>query len=94
MNSINNIFSEKNIPKLKLIGRDCEIIYQTIKFKGVIINETKNTLQIKTENGKKIIPKEESQILITINNQKYKIDGKYIKGRHEDRIKHRMKRKW
>jgi len=85
---------EKNILKIRLIGQPCEIIYTGRTFLGEIKNETKNTWQIMTKRGLKTIPKHESKIRIKLNNQKYEIDGNRLKGRHEDRIKSRMKRKW
>ncbi|WP_455139205.1 ribonuclease P protein subunit [Candidatus Hodarchaeum mangrovi] len=94
---MNNSFplnTEKNLLKIRLIGLNCTIIYSGKEFTGQIIDETRNTLKILSNNGVKIIPKENSSLIIMINEQKYKIDGKYLKGRHEDRIKHRMKRKW
>ncbi len=86
--------SEKEIFKIRLIGLSCEIIYEGKEFTGQIQKETKNTWQIKTKEGLKTIPKENSLLQVTINNQKYEINGSRMKGRHEDRIKQRMKRKW
>ena len=94
MNSIIPLNNENNILKIRLIGVNCTIIYLGKEFTGQIIDETKNTLKIQTSKSVKIIPKENSSLIILINENKYKIDGKYLKGRHEDRIKHRMKRKW
>ena len=85
---------EKGLLKIRLIGRICEIYYDGKQFTGQIRNETKNTWQIMTNNGQKIIPKENSTLRIKINDQKYEINGSRMKGRHEDRIKQRMKRKW
>lgn len=86
--------SEKNLSKIRLIGQNCEIIYSGKKFDGQIRKETKNTWQIQTNTDLKIIPKDCSTLRLTIRNQKYEINGSRMKGRHEDRIKHRMKRKW
>jgi len=86
--------SEKNLLKIRLIGQNCEIIYSGKEFTGQIRIETKNTWQIQTNSGLKIIPKDCSTLRLTINNHKYEINGSRMKGRHEDRIKHRMKRKW
>ena len=86
--------SEKNLSKIRLIGMNCEISYSGIEFKGKIRNETKNTWQIETDDKVKTVPKDQSKLRITINNQKYEINGNRMKGRHEDRIKQRIKRKW
>ena len=85
---------EKNIIKMRLIGEKCELLYAGKQFIGEIKTETKNTWQILTAQGLKTIPKNQSTLQIIINNQKYSINGNRMKGRHEDRIKQRMKRKW
>ncbi|MHA2237830.1 MAG: ribonuclease P protein subunit [Candidatus Hodarchaeales archaeon] len=79
---------------MRLIGKKAEITYNEKIFLGKIRNETKNTLEIKTETGVKTIPKDQMMIQIDLEDQQIIIDGKQLKGRHEDRIKHRMKRKW
>ena len=63
-------------------------------FSGYLNNETKNTFQIITKSGLKILPKDQARVQIEINNQLITIEGTQLKGRHEDRIKRRMKRKW
>ncbi|UCE12231.1 MAG: ribonuclease P protein subunit [Candidatus Heimdallarchaeota archaeon] len=83
-----------NITKIRLIGQQCQINYAGKKFSGQISNETKNTWQILTINGLRTIPKNQSVITIEINNQLYEINGQQLKGRHEDRIKRRIRRKW
>ncbi len=85
---------ERNILKIRLIGQQCEINYAGKLFSGKIRNETKNTWQIMTIKGLKIIPKDQSLLRIAINNQVYEINGIQMKGRYEDRIKRMRKRKW
>jgi RNase P/RNase MRP subunit p29 len=86
--------SESNILKIRLIGEHCKVKYIDKIFTGIIKNESKNTWQIMTTNGLKIIPKKNSILQIEFNEQIYEINGNRMKGRHEDRIKQRMKRKW
>jgi len=90
----NNPSLERNILKIRLIGQQCEINYSGKLFSGKIRNETKNTWQIMTIKGLKIIPKDQSLLRIAINNQVYEINGIQMKGRYEDRIKRMRKRKW
>ncbi len=85
---------EKSILKIRLIGRQCCLNYSGFTFSGTIINETKNTWNIMTEKGLKIIPKDNSTLQIKLSDKLYEIDGIKLKRRHEDRIKNRMKRKW
>ncbi|MHA2107009.1 MAG: ribonuclease P protein subunit [Candidatus Hodarchaeales archaeon] len=84
----------KNITKLRLIGIHAQITCYGNMYMGEIINETKNTIEIRTPRGIKLIPKDQAIIQIQINDQLINIHGNQLKGRHEDRIKHRMKRKW
>lgn len=85
---------ERNLLKIRLINQHCEIKYSGKLFSGQIRNETKNTWELMTEKGLKRIPKDQSKLQITINNQSYEINGNQMKGRHEDRIKRMRKRKW
>ena len=85
---------ERNLLRIRLINLHCEIEYSGKVFSGQIKNETKNTWEIMTTTGSKMIPKDQSKLRITINNQSYEINGKQMKGRHEDRIKRMRKRKW
>lgn len=86
--------AEKSLLKIRVIGRQCEIKYAEKIFSGRIENETRNTWKIRTLNGLKMIPKDHAKLQITINNHNYEINGNQMKGRHEDRIKRRRKRKW
>ncbi len=86
--------AEKSLLKIRVIGRQCEIKYAEKIFSGRIENETRHTWKIRTLNGLKMIPKDHAKLQITINNHNYEINGNQMKGRHEDRIKRRRKRKW
>lgn len=70
-----------------LIGEEAEIIgaenKTLIGIQGMIIDETKNTLEISTKKGNKKIIKEQ----ITIRIKEKTIEGKNIQGRTETRIK-------
>jgi RNase P/RNase MRP subunit p29 len=66
-----------------LIGKKAEIHYNSHNFKGMIVNETKNTIQIKTQQGIKTLLKQAS--IIKINNKTVK--GKDIIIRPQDRLK-------
>lgn len=85
---------ERNLLRIRLINRQCEIEYSGNVFSGQIRNETKNTWEIMTTTGPKTIPKDQAKLRITIHNQSYEINGNQMKGRHEDRIKRMRKRKW
>jgi RNase P/RNase MRP subunit p29 len=67
----------------EFIGKKAEIHWNKKIFQGTIIDETKNTLMIRTASGDKKILKNTSKIII--NNQI--IQGETITRRPEDRIK-------
>ncbi len=86
----------KYLPKHELIGLEVEIIDAKIEnykgIHGIVIDETKNTLKIKTEKGVKTVIKEFCTFLFYINGFIVKIDGKLLKGRPWERIKKRIKK--
>ncbi len=77
----------KDMMRSEFIGSEIEVIdsknKSLIGLKGKVINETKNTLTIKTKDSRKKIIKE--QITIKINEKV--INGEKISIRPEERIK-------
>jgi ribonuclease P protein subunit POP4 len=73
----------------ELIGEHIEITNSTNKtqlgLKGQVIDETKNTIKIKTNQGEKTILK--SSIDFKIKSKEIIIKGNTIKKRTEDRLK-------
>ena len=69
--------------KKEFIGKKAKITYSNLTFTGKVVDETKNTITIKTEKGKKKVIKQNSIIEI----QGKKINGTEITKRPEDRIK-------
>ncbi len=71
----------------ELIGREVEIIdsrnKSLIGVKGKIIDETRKTLMIESNDKKRLILKE--QVMLSIEG--VKVDGKKIANRPEDRIR-------
>ena len=70
----------KDFIKEEFIGLRIQVYKSKIKslegLYGEIIDETKNTFVIKTENGIKIVPKESSKFLFFYNDYIIFIDGK------------------
>jgi len=81
----------KDLVRHELIGLYIEILGSNnqclIGIKGKIVDETKNTLSIKQTNETKKIMKDQVVLMVKINNQKVKINGKVLVGRPEDRLK-------
>ena len=85
------MFKIKNIIKHELIGLQIKIADSNNKanvgLSGKIINETKFTITIKTNKGKKMLFKNNIKFETKVNNKTIKIDGKLLIGRPEDRVK-------
>lgn len=83
---------EKKLKKGELIGKTIKIIDSknkaNIGLQGKIIDETKNTLQIKTREGKKkVLIKRNIAFTIKMGNKELKIKGREIQLAPEERIK-------
>jgi ribonuclease P protein subunit POP4 len=92
------MITPKNLIKHELIGLEVEIADSTNKFqvgvKGLVVDETKNTLAIETEKGMKKIQKKGSVFIFKISSEKkVKVNGNKIAVRPEDRLKLKVK-KW
>lgn len=81
-----------------LIGEQITIEYVDKEFKmsGIVINETRNTLQIKeNKTGKiKTFPKNRINLIRKYKGSNIRIAGKQLKGRPEERIKLEPKKMW
>jgi len=92
------MITPKNLIKHELIGLEVEIAESTNKFqvglKGLVVDETKNTLIIETEKGMKKIQKKGSTFIFKISDEKkVKVNGNKISVRPEERLKLKVK-KW
>ena len=83
--------TKSNILKHELIGLDVEVVdannKSQIGLKGKVVDETRNTLIIKSQKGEKKILKKDLKIQISVSGEKIIITGKKLVGRPEDRIK-------
>jgi ribonuclease P protein subunit POP4 len=93
------MITSKNIFYHELIGLYSKVIKSSneslIGICGNIIDETKKTISIETDNNSelKIIPKDISVFLISLpNGEVVEIEGKILVSRPEDRIKKRYKK--
>ncbi|KYC44909.1 MAG: Ribonuclease P protein component 1 [Candidatus Methanofastidiosum methylothiophilum] len=70
-----------------LLGKNVEVIQCSNRYevgiKGLVIEDTKNTIKIRTENGVKVLIK--NNIILMVNDRK--IDGNLLIGKEEERIK-------
>ena len=84
------MINKKNLLNHEFIGLKIKVINK--KINGIIIDETKNTFQIRTNKGDKIIPKKNNEFKIHDN----KINGNKIIQRPQNRLKkkYKVKNKW
>lgn len=70
-----------------LLGKQVEVIQSSNRYevgiKGLVVEDTKNTIKVRTEKGVKILIK--NSIILMINDKK--IDGNSLIGKEEERIK-------
>jgi len=91
--------NEKNIVRHELIGLPIELVKSTDAkkqgTKGIIIDETKKMLLVRTEAGEKLVEKSISTFrLILPDGKKVEIEGKLLLGRPEERLKKKFPQKW
>lgn len=81
----------KDILRMELIGNEVEIVKAKNRslngVKGKIINETKNMITIKTDQGLKNIIKDQVVFRMNFNNKTLEIEGRKLVNRPEDRLK-------
>ncbi len=87
-----------NFLRHELIGLKAEVVKATsdgYKISGTIIDETRNTLKIKTGNGEKTVPKDCVTIEFTLPGETImRVDGKLLVSRPEERIKKKYRIKF
>ncbi len=82
----------RNVLQHELIGLEVEVTESTNLYlegkKGIIMDETRNTLTIKEEGELKMLPKKEIVFSVkTPEGEKVKVKGRKIVARPEDRTK-------
>lgn len=87
------------VAQLELIGLQAKVVkskqpsYKGIR--GMVIDETRNTLVIRHKNKDKVVVKDISLFHFTLpDGTIVEIDGNAILGRPEDRVKKHFRRRW
>ena len=80
-----------NILRHELIGLKVRVRDSTCRsylgIKGEVVDETRNMLYIRTENGVKAVPKSTCKFVFTLDGGvKVEVDGLKLVGRPEDRL--------
>ena len=86
----------RNILRHEIIGLEAEVIRSTNPslegIKGIIIDETKYTIVLKTARGWKRVLKHLVVLRMVLpGGKRVIIEGKYLVGRPEDRLKRRLR---
>ena len=88
----------ENIARYELIGLDARISGGTNKsqkrIKGIIKDETRNTLTLNQKGVDKVIAKGEASFIFNLGGTLVEVEGKNLIGRPEDRVKKKPKRDW
>ncbi|MES0326125.1 MAG: ribonuclease P protein subunit [Candidatus Bathyarchaeia archaeon] len=81
----------------ELVGLEVEVLQDSnpsnVKLRGKVVDETMKTLVIQSA-GLKRIAKEHAVLKFSLDGVAVKVEGKYLIGRPEDRVKKQNKRKW
>lgn len=85
-----------DILKHEFVGLVVEVVWSknpdAVGIVGHIIDETRNTITIKTRKGSKSLAKDTCTFLFTMpNGDKIKVEGHRLVGRPEDRVKKKQK---
>ncbi|MBU4501792.1 MAG: ribonuclease P protein subunit [Nanoarchaeota archaeon] len=80
-----------DLVRSELIGLEVEVVEagnkSLVGLKGLIVDETKNTLSIERGDVIKKVLKSQVMLNILFDGQTFQIDGKVLVGRPEDRLK-------
>ena len=80
-----------DIVRSELIGLEAEVTRagnkSLVGLRGLIIDETKNTLSIERDGVVKKVIKSQVMLNILFDGQTFQIDGRVLVGRPEDRLK-------
>ena len=89
--------TEKNLAGHEWIGLEASVESATDankqKLAGKIVNETKNTLQLQTKNGEKIVPKKEVKLKVRLESGWTELNTKNWCFSPENRVKAFFKNK-
>lgn len=91
--------SPLNLFRHELIGLETQVVKSRdpthVSRCGKIVGESKEMIQISTEEGEILLPKEVCVFSIKLpDGELVQIDGGLLRGRPEDRMKKRISRRW
>jgi len=91
-------FKPVDILRHELIGLNVKVMLDSNPYNtslsGRVVDESRNTLTIRHDDRDRIIPKGNALFRFTLPTGGVDVEGSYIVGRPEDRVKRKMKRRW
>ena len=87
----------ENLIRHELIGLKAHVVesdaLQLVSTRGLVIDETRNTIRIETRRGNKTVPKSVATIDFTLpDGRVVRVEGARLLGRSESRLKARVRR--
>jgi len=87
----------ENILQHEIIGLRAEVFWSRnpcqVGIRGLVVDETMNTVTLRTERGDKKIIKDQVKLLLELpDGLKVLVDGRELRGRPEERLKKRVRR--
>jgi len=91
--------SARNVLTHELIGLDVRVLESSnpsnISIHGDVVDESRNTLMIRHEGKVKRLEKKTSVFVFKLQDcTSVEVDGSFLVGRPEDRVKRKTKRRW
>lgn len=81
---------KRDFMRQEFIGLEVEVVssgHVGYLMKGVVVDETKNTLVIASDNRERVVPKPGNEFEFTYESKRFRVRGSEIQYRPEDRIK-------
>jgi ribonuclease P protein subunit POP4 len=80
----------RDVSREELIGRSIEVVESgnpTLKgLKGLVVDETKNTLVVRSTDKERVLLKAEIRFAVTIGHERFTVDGSQLLRRPEKRM--------
>jgi ribonuclease P protein subunit POP4 len=91
--------SPQNLFRHELIGLEAHVVNSRdpshVSHSGKIVGESKEMIQMDTDDGEILLPKEVCVFRIKLpDGDLVQVDGDLLRGRPEDRLKKRVSRRW
>ena len=87
-----------NILMHELIGLEVKVVDDSnphnVSISGRVVDETRNTVVIRQRGEAKTVAKQHARFQFRLSGGEVEVEGAYLVGRPEDRVKRKQKRRW